>query len=197
MIIWMMNLNKAYWDKKYDQNKLVWDLGHISPPLKAYIDQLTDKNTNILIPGAGNGYEVEYLFKAGYTNLQVVDISAHPLNNIKTRIPDFPEDHLIPSDFFELKDMEFDLILEQTFFCSLPPEQRTDYAKKMYDLLAKDGRLVGLLFDRTFIDGPPFGGSEAEYRNIFEGVFKIKTLETAFNSIKPRKGKELFFIFEK
>jgi hypothetical protein len=32
---------------------------------------------------------------------------------------------------------------------------------------------------------------------LFENDFHIKTLETAYNSIKPRKENELFFIFEK
>jgi len=197
MTIWMMNLNKTYWDNKYAQNHVVWDIGHISTPLKAYIDQLTDKTIKILVPGAGNGYEVEYLFNKGFFNLHVVDISAQPLKNIKARIPTFSNDKLIHTDFFTIENQEFDLILEQTFFCSLPPKMRTDYAQKMYDLLAIDGKLVGLLFNRSFIDGPPFGGNEREYRNIFADIFSIKTLETSYNSIKPRKGKELFFIFEK
>ena len=70
----MMNLNKAFWDNKYTNEKLGWDIGYISTPLKSYIDQLADKNLKILIPGAGNGYEVEYLFNSGFTNIHVVDI---------------------------------------------------------------------------------------------------------------------------
>lgn len=194
----MMNLNKAYWDKKYAQNDVVWDIGHISPPLKAYIDQLTDKNIKILVPGAGNGYEVEYLFSKGFTNILVIDIASQPLENLKARIPSFPEGQLIQKDFFALEHHGFDLILEQTFFCSLEPSLRKAYAMKMNDLLNTKGKLVGLLFDRSFKgDAPPFGGSEGEYRRLFNQYFSIKILERAYNSIKPRKGNELFFIFEK
>jgi hypothetical protein len=46
-------------------NETGWDLGQVSPPLKAYIDQLTDKNLRILIPGCGNSYEAEYLLEKG------------------------------------------------------------------------------------------------------------------------------------
>ena len=34
-----MNLNKEYWENKYDQDDTGWDIGSISTPLKAYIDQ--------------------------------------------------------------------------------------------------------------------------------------------------------------
>jgi len=194
----MMNLNKAFWDNKYTNEKLGWDIGYISTPLKGYIDQLADKNLKILIPGAGNGYEVEYLFNRGFTNIHVVDIARQPLVNLKNRIPLFPEDQLIHLNFFELRESNFDLILEQTFFCALDPGLREAYAIKMNDLLRENGKLSGLLFDFPLTGkGPPFGGNINEYKKLFIGHFKIKTLERAYNSIKPRNGNELFFIFEK
>ena len=194
----MRNLNKAYWEDKYAQNTTGWDIGYVSTPLKEYIDQLKNKNTKILIPGAGNGHEVEYLFTKGFTNINVVDIALQPLKNLKARIPSFPDAHLIHMDFFDLEILDFDLILEQTFFCALDPTLRKAYASKMHDLLAPNGKIAGLLFDFPLTeDGPPFGGSEEEYRAIFGQYFTIKVLERAYNSIKPRKGKELFFIFEK
>ena len=65
-------------------------------------------------------------------------------------------------------------------------------------LLATGGRLAGLLFQFPLTEnGPPFGGSAAEYRKRFGGRFHLRTLETARNSIPPRAGNELFFIFEK
>ena len=193
-----MKLNKAFWDNKYNNEKLGWDIGYISTPLKNYIDQLANKNLKILIPGAGNGYEVEYLFIRGFTNIHVVDIAQQPLDNLKHRIPHFPKDRLIHMDFFELQESNFDLILEQTFFCALDPSLRGTYVIKMNNLLRENGKLAGLLFDFPLTEkGPPFGGDINEYKNLFFEHFKIKTLERAYNSVKPRDGNELFFIFEK
>jgi len=193
-----MKLNKAFWDNKYNNEKLGWDIGYISTPLKNYIDQLANKNQKILIPGAGNGYEVEYLFNRGFTNIYVVDISQQPLDNLKNRIPHFPKDRLIHMDFFELQESNFDLILEQTFFCALDPSLREAYAIKMNNLLRKNGKLAGLFFDFPLTEkGPPFGGDINEYKTLFFEHFKINILERAYNSIKPRNGNELFFIFEK
>ena len=194
----MMRLNRKFWDDKYAEKKLGWDIGYVSTPIKAYIDQLAKKDLKILIPGAGNGYEVEYLFKKGFTDIHVIDIASQPLNNLKKRIPSFPESQLIHLDFFDLTEVRFDLILEQTFFCALDPLLRQAYVSKMNHLLTPGGKLVGLFFDFPLTtEGPPFGGNIKEYRQLFEKQYKIRILEKAYNSIKPRKGIELFFIFEK
>lgn len=193
-----MELNKEYWEDKYTTDDLGWDIGHVSTPLKWYIDQITDKNLKILIPGAGKGYEAIYLFQQGFRNVYVIDIAKQPLEHIKTQVPDFPDHRLIEGDFFDLDLTDFDLVLEQTFFCALLPSLREKYALKMSQILKTGGKLAGLLFDFPLTEtGPPFGGSKTEYEILFQPHFKLKVLETAYNSIKPRQGKELFFIFEK
>lgn len=193
----MTELNKEYWDEKYAENKTGWNIGYISTPIKNYIDQLTDTSLKILIPGAGNSYEAEYLWNKGFKNLFILDISKQPLINFKKRVTDFPDTHLIHKDFFETEGT-FDLIIEQTFFCALDPKLRRNYAIKMFDLLSNKGKLVGLLFDfELTVEGPPFGGDKEEYITYFKDLFKIKILERSYNSIKPRMNRELFFIFEK
>lgn len=192
-----MELNETFWTNKYLKNKTGWDIGYVSTPIKEYIDQLTDKNLKILIPGGGNSYEAEYLFKNGFKNTFVADISTIPLSNLQSRVPDFPDKQLIHGNFFELSD-SFDLVFEQTFFCALPPKKRPDYALKMNQLLNENGKLAGLLFDMPLNeDHPPFGGSKEEYIKLFSPYFKIEKLEMAYNSIKPRAGKELFILFQK
>jgi len=104
---------------------------------------------------------------------------------------------LIQKDFFN-HTKKYDLIIEQTFFCALHPSLRKKYVKKMASLLEKKGKLVGLLFDfELTTQGPPFGGSKAEYQKRFSKYFKIKVLEKSHNSIKSRSERELFAIFEK
>ncbi|MEN8885238.1 MAG: methyltransferase, partial [Winogradskyella sp.] len=166
-------------------------------PLKTYIDQLTDKTLKILIPGAGNSYEAEYLWQNGFKNIYVLDFAKQPLDNIKQRIADFPSEQLLQLNFFDL-DNTFDLILEQTFFCALNPNLRTDYVDKMHQLLVNNGKLVGLFFNFELTNsGPPFGGSLDMYNTLFKKSFKLSVLEKSINSIKERHDKELFFIFEK
>lgn len=190
------NLNKSYWEQRYQNNEIGWNIGYPSTPLKTYIDQLKDKSVKILIPGAGNSYEAEYLWNSGFKNNYVLDIAKQPLEHLKKRVPNFPESQLINNDFFEL-DEQFDIILEQTFFCALNPSLRKKYVEKMTQLLKPNGKLVGLLFNFPLTEsGPPFGGSVDEYISLFSNNFKIKRIEPSTNSIKDREGKELFFIFE-
>ncbi|NAS11969.1 methyltransferase domain-containing protein [Poritiphilus flavus] len=193
-----MTLNQEYWENRYSENNLGWDIGEVSRPLKEYIDQLSRKDLKILVPGAGFGYEVIYLWESGFKNVFVIDLARQPLGRIKQQIPEFPDKQLIQGDFFELKESGFDLILEQTFFCALNPELRVDYVLKMHELLKDNGKLSGLFFDFPLTEkGPPFGGSLEAYKKLFGKHFKIKTLERAYNSIPPRRGNELFFIFER
>lgn len=192
-----MKLDQDFWSDKYQSNQLGWDLGGVSPPLKAYIDQIENKDISILIPGAGNAYEAAYLLQEGFTNVSVLDIAKEPLKNLKKRAPDFPDHQMFQEDFFE-HEGTYDLILEQTFFCALDPSLRVNYIDKMKSLLKMNGKLVGLLFDFRLDDlGPPFGGSEDAYTIDFKKRFQLNTIAPCYNSIKPRQGKELFIIFEK
>lgn len=192
-----MILDEAYWNARYKRNTDKWDIGAPSTPIKEYIDQIENKDLKILIPGSGNAYEAEYLHLQGFTNVFVVDIAEEPLKNLKKRVPTFPETHLLHQNFFEVS-LKFDLILEQTFFCALDIKLRSKYVKKMHELLETNGKLAGLFFNFPLTEaGPPFGGSEKEYRELFLPFFDILTLEASYNSIAPRAENELFFIFKK
>lgn len=189
--------DKNFWDDRYEKGDTGWDVGTITTPLKEYIDTLSDKKIKILIPGAGNSYEAEYLHKKGFESVYVADISETPLKNIKSRIPDFPSDSLLNEDFFNLHGT-FDLILEQTFFCALDPSLRPSYSKKMFELLAPGGKLAGVLFDdKLNEDKPPFGGTKEEYISYFRPYFTILAFDRCYNSIPPRAERELFIILEK
>lgn len=192
-----MSAYETFWNDKYKAGATGWDIGHISTPLKVYFDQVTNKDLKILIPGGGNSYEAEYLHNQGFKNVFVADISKVPLQNLQMRLPDFPKEHLLHSDFFDLKG-KYDLIVEQTFFCAIDPSLRTQYVLKSNQLLKENGKLIGLLFNIPLnTDGPPFGGSKEEYQAYFEPYFKIETMETAYNSITQRAGNELFVKFIK
>jgi methyl halide transferase len=187
-----MNLSPEYWNKRYSEQDISWDIGYPSTPIKEYFDQLADKDLEILIPGCGNAYEAEYLYEKGFKNISLIDISPVAINNFHKRVPGFPKDQLLCENFFD-QTRTYDLIVEQTFFCAIDPALRPAYAKKMHELLKPGGKLIGLLFDCKFESKPPpFGGSKDEYVRYFEPYFLFKTFEKAYNSIPPRAGRELF-----
>ncbi|MCH2233812.1 MAG: TPMT family class I SAM-dependent methyltransferase [Crocinitomicaceae bacterium] len=189
-------MDKEFWDDRWANQNTGWDMGEVSPPLKAYFDQLKDKELRILIPGAGNAYEAEYLHKKGFKNVYVIDISQGAVDSFYERVPDFPAEHIKRGDFFQLTGV-FDLIVEQTFYCAIQPNMRNNYVMQAYNLLKSGGKIIGLLFDFPLESGPPFGGSYEEYKKRFENYFNLITLEKSHNSIKPREDREFFFIAQK
>ena len=190
-------LNKNYWEDRYLKQEAGWNAKSITTPLKAYIDQLNAQDIRILVPGLGHGHELLYLHRKGFQYSVGLDFTDVALKETAKEHRDFPVNKVILGDFFDHKGT-YDLILEQTFFCSLPVEKREAYVRKMYELLQPQGKLVGLLFDTVFEhSAPPYGGNKAEYLALFEPYFTVEVMERAFNSIKPRQNRELFIILKK
>lgn len=193
----MLNLNESFWSSRYQNGYVGWDIGSPSPPLYQYLCQLNTKTISILVPGAGNAYEVAAAWTLGFTNIHLLDISQLPINIFLEKNPLFPVSQVFHQDFFEHQGT-YDLILEQTFFCAIDPELRSAYVKKMHSLLKPKGKLVGVLFDRKFsIDGPPFGGTLSEYQALFKHYFDLEIFEPCYNSIHQRWGSELFIKLRK
>lgn len=193
----MITLNSEFWNKRYLDKETGWDIGYVSTPIKEYFNQVKNKELKILIPGGGNSYEAEFLFNKGFTNTFLLDYAITPLINFQRRNPKFPSNQLIHRNFFDYQD-NFDIIVEQTFFCAINPKLRKKYSEKCNDLLNKKGKIIGLLFDdKLNNEKPPFGGSKKEYKIIFKNLFNIKKMEACKNSIPQRLGKELFINLEK
>lgn len=188
-------LDSAYWEERYDTKADGWDLGAPSTPLKTFIDGLTDRDLRILIPGCGRAWEGQYLHERGFRNVWLMDLTGWPFKDLLQRCPDFPPEHLITGDFF-MHAGQYDIIIEQTFFCALDPALRERYVAKMHELLAPGGRLVGVLFDDPAPGkdphGPPFGGSRAEYTERFQRWFNAVRIAPCYNSIPPRAGREVW-----
>ena len=191
----MEKLDADYWEQRWQAQQTGWDIGQASPPLMQYAAGWREDDPRILIPGAGRAYEAIALHQAGFTQVLVCDWAASAFDHLLNVAPDFPRDHLLVGNFFDLPlREEIDLVLEQTFFCALDPALRVKYVQQMHTLLRPGGRLAGVLFASPFpFEGPPFGGTQTEYENLFRPYFSIQRMEISTHSIPPRQGNELFF----
>ena len=192
-------LDARYWDKRYATGSTGWDLGRANSGLIQEVRQRASKDDRILIPGAGSAYEAEALWNAGFVNTVVVDWAPQAFTRLRSQdtVAHFAKvgvDVLAQTrvtDFFDLNS-KFDLLLEQTFFCALPPAQRPAYVEQAYRLLQPNGQWLGILFNREFpTSGPPFGGTLAEYKQLFSRFFHIDHLDVWNHSVGPRLGSEL------
>ena len=183
----------TFWNKNWESGNTGWDIGYASPAICSIADQYGGKDHNVLIPGCGNAHEVDYLLQSGFSNITLIDIAREPVERLQVKYGNQPEIKILNQDFF-LHEGMYQLILEQTFLCALDPGMRPWYARKMHELLSEEGILAGLLFKIEFEkNGPPFGGSEAEYRKLFDPYFTIIQWEECKDSIPQRKGTELLF----
>lgn len=189
-------LDKTYWEARWQSNETMWDIGYASPAIVEYMKQYPDKNAAILIPGCGNAYEAEALLNNGYTNITLIDIAPKAVERLKDKFKNTSNIKVLCEDYFE-HNGNYDLIIEQTFFCAILPENRPKYAKKSASLLRDNGKIIGVLFNRDFETGPPFGGSISEYTSIFKPHYTIKKMDKCYNSITPRKDQEVFIVLEK
>jgi len=191
------SLDQNFWNQRWKSQQTGWDIGYASTPIVTFMDNYPNKDARILIPGCGNAYEAAYLLEKEFTNITLIDIAEFAIDNISKRFKGNPNIKIILGDFFEHQG-QYDLMLEQTFFCALDPNMRPLYIKKANSILAEKGEIIGLLFGKHFeSQGPPFGGLSEEYRPLFEPYFNIKTMELCYNSIPPRKGSEIFIRLEK
>jgi SAM-dependent methyltransferase len=185
-----------FWSARYKNEQTGWDLGEISTPIKEYADQLIDKSLRILIPGCGRAWEALYLLENGFKNVHVLDFAPEPLEELRNRVGDSSELQMHCVDFFQHTG-NYDLVIEQTMFCAIDPAMRDAYVAKVAQLLNPGGKFVGVLFDRSFEGGPPFGGSKVDYEVLFQRYFSSVIIEPCYNSIAPRMGTEVFFIAQK
>ena len=191
------SLDQNFWETRWKNHQTGLDIGYPSPAISDFFENYPDKSISILIPGCGNAYEAEFLYRKGFSNISLIDISSPVVEQLKSKYRNDPQMTIIHGGFFEHLG-QYDLIIEQTFFCAINPKKRRDYVEKVSSLLKDKGQLVGVLFNREFeAAGPPFSGSEEEYKKLFETSFDIKIMKECRNSIPPRRGSELFIHFQK
>ncbi len=192
-----ISLDQSYWNTRWEKGETGWDIGYAAPAITQYMMQYTDKSAAILIPGCGNAYEAEWLAKQGFTNITLIDIAPKAAEQLNEKFQYIAAIKVLCEDFFQ-HEGKYDLLIEQTFFCAIPPIRRKEYVQKAASLLKPNGKIIGVLFDKIFEQpGPPFGGSADEYRSLFDPSFIIHTMDRCYNSIPPRSGSELFIHLRK
>ena len=189
--------NVNFWDSRWRNQETGWDIGSASPAITKFLSEFPNKEAAILIPGCGNAYEAEFLINKGFKNITVLDISPTAVRMLKQKFKQNKEISVLCENFFGHSG-KYEVIIEQTFFCAIPPSMRLKYVQKSSELLKLNGRIIGVLFNRLFTkSGPPFGGNITEYESLFNQYFKIQKMEECYNSIDSRKGSEVFVNLKK
>lgn len=190
-----------FWESRYKDGEIGWDLGAETPVFKALSKKL--KPGEVCILGCGNGYDAISFSKAGF-NVTAVDFAETPIKNINNIANNlFLKINTIQKNIFDLTpeyNNSFDYIIEQTCFCAIDPKNREQYSNLVYDLLKVGGKLIGLWMplDKDIKEGgPPFGVKEDEVKKLFSKQWNITEDCFPVQSIQARKGREKLIVFEK
>lgn len=182
----------GFWDERYRTGNTPWDFGGVPTALKSYLRK-PGKGAHVLIPGCGSGHEVIAFAEAGY-DVTAVDFSPVAVRSAQKKAGPALAPKILQTDFFhaELPAASFDVIYERTFLCSLKPDQRTAYTRRIAELLKPGGAFVGFFYyERTPIEsGPPWGLAWGESDELFAHHFLLTKDLPVSDSLPLFAGRE-------
>ncbi len=161
--------NYVRWEQCYREERIPWDRGSVSSGFALFLREgVFPKEGRILVPGCGNGYEVEALAAEGY-RVTGVDVAPTPLNNLRRRLQAKGlTAELVEADLHQwTPDEPFDAVFEQTCLCALHPDEWKGYAERLYRWLRPGGRLLILFMQTHREGGPPWHCNMPAMRRLF------------------------------
>ena len=187
-------MNATDWDDHYQKGDVFWDKGAPSPPLKEYLERHTLRG-RALVPGCGRGHEVALAVAHGLDAVGL-DIAPTGLAEARARYPHLAQ-HFVLGNFFDPPTEvggPFDVVLEHTCLCALPPTLRPDYRRAVDRSLRHGGLLVGVWFINPALapgeEGPPFGIGVDELKALFEDGYEIVDDYLPSVAFPNREGRE-------
>jgi SAM-dependent methyltransferase len=188
----------AYWTKIYQTETPGWEMNRPAPALVDMLPRLKLPKLRVLVLGCGSGNDAAYFAQEGHV-VTAVDVSSEALTRARQKYS-----HLnirwVEQDLFKFSQENqgsYDLIFEHTCFCAINPLRRNEMVKSWMNLLTPGGFVLAVLFTMERKSGPPFGGSEWEYRERLKKYFRFLFWGRWKNSIDRREGKELLIYAQK
>jgi SAM-dependent methyltransferase len=172
-----------FWTVRYAAGKTPWDFGGVPSALKSFLARSSFPG-RVLIPGCGSGYELQAFHDAGYDVIGI-DFSPAAVEHAK-RVLGHLGERVILGDFFtyDFGERPFDLAYERTFLCAMAPPRWPDYVRRMSELLALGGKLIGVfLFGERQSAGPPFPIGDTEAEQLFKTCFQLVRSEAVTDSL--------------
>jgi 2-polyprenyl-3-methyl-5-hydroxy-6-metoxy-1,4-benzoquinol methylase len=190
---------KQHWESVYSNRKLT-EVSWYEPRPKTSLSIIKKfklpKDAAIVDIGGGDSLFVDHLLQLGYTNVTVLDISAHAIDRAKERLGDKAESvNWVISDVLNYKpSKQYDLWHDRaTFHFLTDAADKQQYLNRAHQCLSPDGYMVLSTFSVTGPDKcsglPVQQYSETSLSNMFGPYFeKIKCITrlhtTPFHAIQ-------------
>ena len=183
-----------YWEQRYQENTAQWDIGMAAPPLASLLASseapIAGKTAVI---GCGQGHDAILFAKHDFDTIgfdfapSAITLGQKLSQKMEISI------QFLQRDIFELPKefaASFDYAIEHTCFCAIRPEQRLDYVNMVQSILKPTGELIALFWAHNRPDGPPFGVTLEEIKDLFSASFDTSNISQVNNSIASRNREE-------
>lgn len=182
------NENPAYWNQRYRENRMPWDLEGVPFPLQKWLEK--SPPGAVLIPGCGAGQGIAAFAEAGW-DVTAVEFSREAIHHARRRLGDLA-DRIIFDDFYQhdFAKKRFSAVYERTFLCAQPLARRPDYVQRIHSLLEPEGQLLGAFFYGYEEEPPPHPLAPGDEFELFGPLFTQEEDEAIQDSIPLFVGRE-------
>lgn len=158
-----------------------WDSNGVAPAILRLLPWTHHPPSLVLVPGCGNGAEVQALHARGY---RVTGLDRQPSG------PGIECGDFLESNFHQ----QFDLICERGLYANLRPDLRPRYVEAAARALRSGGQLFGVLVEGPSGNRPPYGTNAAEVLRMFAPYFDVVRLEPGAFRIAEMPQLEAIFV---
>lgn len=192
------------WEHLWRENVTPWEAKKPAPPLVNLLDTTTHvpDTARVLVPGCGSAYDV-IAFTGKQRFVVGLDISETAVQLARRNLEAHgvsPDKAVIKvGDFFTFDEGPFDTIYDYTFLASLPPAMRHGWASGIDRLLARDGKLITLIFPLgNFEGGPPFAMSFELIKGLLDSL-GLEAIESSQPKVShaARQGREWLAVWQR
>lgn len=176
-----------------------WNLNTAAVAFKDMLPRLKLPKSRILVLGAGEGHDAALFAEAGHV-VTAVDFSKQAVHIGQQKYQGLTNLSFYESNIFHLPqewNHSFDLVVEHTCFCAIPPHQRNELVRLYRRMLHEEGQLLAVFFAMDKRSGPPYGATEWEIRKRTQDSFQYLFWGRLRNSLPNRLGRELFVLGKK
>jgi SAM-dependent methyltransferase len=168
-------MSNNYWEELYQKGDTAWDKGEPSPGLVDFLKTSpAPLHGTVVVPGCGRGHDVRAWARAGYVATGL-DIAPSAVNDSRelTRKAGLSAEFKLVNFLQETPSQPYDFLFEHTCFCAINPSERNQYRNAVKQWLKPSGKFVAVFYMIPDRDGPPFGTTREEVREIFGGDFEL------------------------
>ena len=188
-------MDADFWHQKWAAGETAFHKSEANPLLTGNFDKLNmAEGCRIFLPLCGKTHDLAWLLGRGYrvVGVELSELAINELFNELCVVPEIVKAgevahysakniDIFVGDFFHVSaDLlgAVDAIYDRAALVALPAAMRKEYISHLTAITDSAPQLlITYVYDQQLIDGPPFSVSDAEVRQHYSAVYKLKPVE--------------------